>query len=474
MRTCFWLWFVLLILFIFCNILMNKYELYRKQGWYNFYKNKQRFGNSIASILYFVFTYRDSNFFLFISEIVLAAPLPLWKLEHHLGRNNTGYRLGSSNNRVMMQSATANGGNNSANYTVKQRFKTVTPHINEDLAGSKLAMRQLSPRSPGHFRGIFTISRSQIINGSSTKMPVVLKRPSKQNNLKVYLKASGRTGNLLFEYASALGIAYKNNRSAVFSPHMIQLRELFPNLELNTLKRTPNWQGIGERRRHAFDVRMSSLPHANMRIGAYLQSFKYFEDIFGMLYNRSLSYFEPFLVNNTRHFQNKVKANYIEQNGINDIETNITTVCVHVRRGDYLLEHNVKHGFLVPSAADIKNAMRYLEKKHSNTVFMVAANDIEWCKLNLNNSNVYFSNMNSSNEDFVLMSSCDHMIQTVGTFSWWAGWLTSWRGGTVMYYQHVFAENTDVYTSFSRHDMFPGHWLAYTNMSIIESKYLRD
>ena len=81
--------------------------------------------------------------------------------------------------------------------------------------------------------------------------------------------------------------------------------------------------------------------------------------------------------------------------------------------------------------------------------------------------------MTSQNEDFVLMCNCDHMIMTVGTFGFWGAWFTSWRGGIVMYYEHVFSKTSLIKVkSFSRHDWFPPHWLAYTNRTITESRYL--
>ena len=87
---------------------------------------------------------------------------------------------------------------------------------------------------------------------------------------------------------------------------------------------------------------------------------------------------------------------------------------------------------------------------------------------------MYFSTMISPNEDFVLMCSCDHMIMTVGTFGFWGAWFTSWRGGIAMYYEHVFSEDSNNVKSLSRHDWYPPNWLAYTNRSVIESRYLGD
>ena len=77
------------------------------------------------------------------------------------------------------------------------------------------------------------------------------------------------------------------------------------------------------------------------------------------------------------------------------------------------------------------------------------------------------------------MSSCDHMIMTVGTFGWWAAWMTSQRSGDVLYYQHPFKEDSTLDSSFNIHDMFPSRWLAYNKTNIkmtstIRKKYNED
>ena len=59
-----------------------------------------------------------------------------------------------------------------------------------------------------------------------------------------------------------------------------------------------------------------------------------------------------------------------------------------------------------------------METKYRHVVFIVASDDREWCfrYISLVSENAHISNMTSVEEDFVLMSSCDHMIMTVGTF----------------------------------------------------------
>jgi galactoside 2-L-fucosyltransferase 1/2 len=54
---------------------------------------------------------------------------------------------------------------------------------------------------------------------------------------------------------------------------------------------------------------------------------------------------------------------------------------------------------------------------------------------------------------------CDHFIATVGTFSWWAAWLT---GGNVTYYKWPAREGTRFRKSFSKDykDHYYPHWIG--------------
>ena len=297
-----------------------------------------------------------------------------------------------------------------------------------------------------------------------------LSENKESTSLKVYVRRLCRTGNMVFQYVSALGIAHRNNRSLVFNPEMIKLKEIFPKTEVKFLNDPPEWKKLVEIGPNKFDPLFFNLPLKNITIGTFFQSFKYFEDIFGDIYNKTLSYFDQSLLTAAKRFIDKAKHNYKQRKKIRIKEINITSVCVHVRRGDFVSISS----FIVPSSLDIQNAINYMQNKFKHTVFIVISDDLKWSRVNLNGSNIYFSNLTSTNEDFVLMCSCDHMIMTVGTFGFWGTWFTSWRGGIAMYYAHLFSRNSRLYKAMNRHDWFPLHWLAYTNMTAIESKYLGD
>ena len=134
----------------------------------------------------------------------------------------------------------------------------------------------------------------------------------------------------------SLGIAHHNNRSVVFNPEMIKLKAIFPKIELNFLNDTPQWKRLVEKAPNKFNPLFFNLPQENITIGKFFQSFKYFEDILGDIYNKTLSYFNESLLTAARRFIDKAKHNYKQRRKIRIKETKITSVCVHVRRGDFV------------------------------------------------------------------------------------------------------------------------------------------
>ena len=288
-----------------------------------------------------------------------------------------------------------------------------------------------------------------------------LKPVSSKPNLSIYYEGSnlGRQGNLLFGYASALGIARANNRSISFTSKFLGLKKLLPTLFLNTKNILVNdWERIAEKHSNVFDKIFVNLPQTNLIIDGYLQSYKYFENISEEIFG-TFSKFNPTLLNGVERLREKLKK---EAGSM--LYQNITTVCVHVRRGDILK----KNHYSIVKPEELHFAMNWMERRHRNVVFYIASDDLHWCRKQLNTKNVFFSNFTSAEEDFILMQSCDHMIMTVGSFGWWAAWMTSQRGGDVMAYEFL-------YKPESHHSVgsyFLPQWWSYRNQSVIQFRNL--
>lgn len=105
------------------------------------------------------------------------------------------------------------------------------------------------------------------------------------------------------------------------------------------------------------------------------------------------------------------------------------SVCVHIRRGDYL---HLKHRDLYFICNDeyYRKAIDKILSEVNDPVFYIFSDDIEWVKHNM----VYISNLlpvyiNNGGEsavciDMEIMRSCKHFIMSNSSLSWWAQFLS--------------------------------------------------
>lgn len=96
-------------------------------------------------------------------------------------------------------------------------------------------------------------------------------------------------------------------------------------------------------------------------------------------------------------------------------KSTVTVVGVHVRREDML---NNPLGFRVAPKDYLENAVQFYQRQYGSLLFIVASDDISWCKKHMpkNTSVVYINN--KPEIDMAVLSECDHSIMTVGTFGW--------------------------------------------------------
>ena len=105
------------------------------------------------------------------------------------------------------------------------------------------------------------------------------------------------------------------------------------------------------------------------------------------------------------------------------------SVCVHVRRGDYLLDVNANLGN-VCSYEYYDRAIKFMKEKLNSPMFYFFSNDhseIEWLKANWNfpDANIKYVDLNNSDyEELRLMYSCKNFIIANSSFSWWGAYLS--------------------------------------------------
>ncbi|MGL4772226.1 MAG: alpha-1,2-fucosyltransferase [Clostridium sp.] len=142
---------------------------------------------------------------------------------------------------------------------------------------------------------------------------------------------------------------------------------------------------------------------------------------------------------------------------LNDIKSS-NSVCLHVRRGDYLSNEGL---FVNLGKTNYyENAIKYIQDNVENPKFFIFSNDIQWVKDNLkiDNEVVYVENNAKENsyKDMQLMSNCKHCIMANSSFSWWAAWLNDSENKIILIPHHWF--NIDGGKA-DEMELFEDHWI---------------
>lgn len=130
---------------------------------------------------------------------------------------------------------------------------------------------------------------------------------------------------------------------------------------------------------------------------------------------------------------------------------NGNSVCLHVRRGDYLQFSNYE---ILPLTY-YKRAIAHLKSQMPDATIFVFSDDIAWCLQNLNTdiSMVFVENFVNLRDEFELMCRCNHYIIANSTLSWWAAWLGTCPNKMVVAPKRWFANGQHT------NDLMPAEWL---------------
>ena len=110
------------------------------------------------------------------------------------------------------------------------------------------------------------------------------------------------------------------------------------------------------------------------------------------------------------------------------------SVCLHVRRGDYLqIAHAGTHGLC--SMTYYAKAMAYMKERLGNPRFFVFSDDWAWTRRQFAGGDTALVETNgpdAAGEELRLMSACRHHIIANSSLSWWAAWLGGQAGQIVI------------------------------------------
>ena len=267
-----------------------------------------------------------------------------------------------------------------------------------------------------------------------------------------------------------VGIAKACGLNPIMPASTSILTEVFPFLQASksSSKHPGNsFPKFREHKTNAFDLRAFSLNfEKHIELIGRFQSWRYFDHIRSdvraqfSFSRRAVSLVQNFLHNASASARRQ--ANSENQFG-DDLERfPVTFIAMHVRRKDVVTAAMREEGYRAADVNYLDAAMHYFRHKFKNVVFVIASDDVTWCRHNLNSRRniVVYSPFTHPGLDMCLLTQCNHTVTTTGAFSWWAGFLS---GGTVTYFASHPQPGSPLARQLKPLDYFLSTWVPITS-----------
>ncbi|MGY5850393.1 alpha-1,2-fucosyltransferase [Salegentibacter sp. F14] len=258
------------------------------------------------------------------------------------------------------------------------------------------------------------------------------------------LGKKGNLGNQLFQIASTISLAKRNNQDCVFP--IWEYEEYFKfNLPHGSCN---NCIQINEKFYHFHEWNLSN---GNYDLYGYLQSEKYFDIN---------------LVKNTFTFRDGFLKNILEKTELASAENKIL---ISVRRGDFVhhpwfYQLSYKYYF----TALTENFPDWRDRK-----LVFTSDDIDYCKKHFSFlPNSHFLENLSAIEQLAFGTFCKDFIISNSTFSWWLAWFGEKQGSKIIAPVKNFrGKHADI---TNERDYFPERWTKFDHHNYsIPFNYLR-
>lgn len=288
----------------------------------------------------------------------------------------------------------------------------------------------------------------------------------------IIVKMQGGLGNQMFQYAAARAIAYRRGTvlkldcesyaqlsSRRYELHRFKIHgQLLNRLERFVVCPPPRRGAVAAAkilRRMVPELRVTCVQERGVgfdstvatKIGSlylqgYWQSEKYFSDLAPLIRRE-------FTLGTTPDLEN---ARLIDKMNM------CSSVCVHVRRGDYLANPAVKAMYGFNNLDYYRDAVAIIAARVPDPVFFVFSDDHEWAKQHLRiGFPIRYVTHNAGrqdHEDLRLMSHGKHFIIANSTFSWWGAWLAENADKVVIAPARWFGD-----PEISTADLVPPSWI---------------
>ena len=252
---------------------------------------------------------------------------------------------------------------------------------------------------------------------------------------------------------------------------------------------------FGERAAMMFDDRVENLTRlvasarSSIVMSGFYQSWRYLAPVDAQL--RETFRFKDKVLAEARRFLDEVgvvrpSASPAAASSLKAGRHRPILIGIHVRRGDMTSGTYLEMGYNPPPASYFLRAMRYFVEHFAVVRFVVCSDDDAWSRDNLsvwrifdfvNNSTssspsttttttqrrsdddvtVTFSSEHSAAVDLAILSLCDHVITSCGTYGWWGAWLAN---GTTIYYANWPRRGSWLHQRYRGDDFYPPHWIG--------------
>ncbi|CAL2028623.1 unnamed protein product [Caenorhabditis brenneri] len=214
------------------------------------------------------------------------------------------------------------------------------------------------------------------------------------------------------------------------------------------------------------------------KVDGYFQNFRYFHPDSEKTMKKLFTFVDPIrklvdeFLENVGISLTVRSAKMIETNVANDDQAfempeedafaKTMIVGVHIRHGmDISMNsRNRKHGHVDTPIGYYKRAIEQISNVYDSVAFIICSDDVAWARRNLKlgKETAHFYCPGPREVDMAILTSCDSLIMSTGTFGWWSGYLNVNASPDVYYYKHWPAEGSVMEKMTNKTEYFLKTW----------------